>query len=608
LVVKKKKSKPEGSRSPGKDPESPPRPKLSLGKKVIFSVIAASLGLILLELGLALVGVTPTLYEDDPYVGFSSYLPLFVEKRLPDGTVQYATAQNKLRLFNRQSFPKAKAPGTFRIFAVGGSTTHGRPYDDATSFAGWLREFLRAADPERTWEVINAGGVSYASYRVALLMEELVRYEPDLFIIYSGHNEFLEERTYGDVKEMPVPVRRLGTIAARSRAATLVKNGIEALTSGKPDQLPGQTLLHSEVVTLLDDSVGPSAYERDESLQRQVIEHYRYNLARMIDIARSAGAEVLLIAPSSNLHGATPFKSEHRTGMSEDELSRWRERYRYSQKILNRQDPAGALRLLDEAAGIDDRYAYLHFYRGHALERLGRHEEARAAFVRARDEDICPLRALSPMVDIVKEIAEDREVPLVDFVASQNARSPNGIPGETVFLDHVHPTIDSHRLLALEIMDVMADAGIAVPDLDRPTAERVRKEVTGQIDPVSHARALMNLSKVLGWAGKSREAYRLAAQAAQMTPGDAAVQYQAGLMAQLTGETDVAISHYRQAIELEPTVSLAHGNLGVALEQSGDFEGAIHHFRLALQYGVNPTDNARNQRNLERVEQSLRGP
>ena len=44
--------------------------------------------------------------------------------------------------------------------------------------------------------MINAGGISYASYRVAVVIKELARYEPDLFIIYTGHNEFLEERTY----------------------------------------------------------------------------------------------------------------------------------------------------------------------------------------------------------------------------------------------------------------------------------------------------------------------------------------------------------------------------------------------------------------------------
>jgi tetratricopeptide (TPR) repeat protein len=587
--------------------EPPPRPKLSLVKKVIFSVVAASLGLVVLELGLALVGVEPAFYEDDPYVGFSSYLPLFVKERQQDGTVHYVTAQNKLRLFNRQSFPVEKGPGTYRIFTVGGSTTHGRPYDDRTSFTGWLREFLRTAAPDRSWEVINAGGVSYASYRVALLMEELIRYDPDMFIIYSGHNEFLEERTYGDIKEMPVPVQRLGTLASRSRAATLIRDGFEALTSHKPDQGQGRTLLQSEVVTLLDDSVGPSAYERDEALQKQVVEHYRYNLARMIDIARSAGAEVLMITPASNLSSATPFKSEHRRGLSEIELNRWLGQYRSATQLLNQQDPAGALRLLDQAAVIDDRYAYLHFTRGHTLGRLGRDAEARAAFVRAKDEDVCPLRALSSMLRIVEEIAADRDVPLIDFVASQDARSPRGIPGETVFLDHVHPTIDSHRVLALEIMKAMADAGVDVPDLSPATVARVAKEVTDRIDPASHARALMNLSKVLGWAGKIQEAYRLAAQAAQLTPEDAAVQYQAGLTAQLVGNTADSIVHYRKSIELEPSVSLAHGNLGVALEDSGDLEGAIRHFRLALQYSDNPTDKARNQSNLERVQKTMRG-
>ena len=109
------------------------------------------------------------------------------------------TAANKLGFFNTQTFTQTKPAGTFRIFCVGGSTTYGRPYDDTTSFAGWLRAFLPEADDSRRFEVVNAGGISYASYRVATLMEELIRYEPDLFVIYSGQNEFLENRTYGEI-------------------------------------------------------------------------------------------------------------------------------------------------------------------------------------------------------------------------------------------------------------------------------------------------------------------------------------------------------------------------------------------------------------------------
>ena len=62
-----------------------------------------------------------------------------------------------------------------------------------------------AADPSRRWEVINAGGISYASYREAKLVEEIARYQPDLVLVYSGHNEFLEERTYRKAAAIPIP-------------------------------------------------------------------------------------------------------------------------------------------------------------------------------------------------------------------------------------------------------------------------------------------------------------------------------------------------------------------------------------------------------------------
>ncbi len=136
------------------------------------------------------------------------------------------TAEGKLTLFNPQSFPMRKG-GATRVFCVGGSTTFGRPYDDTTSFCGWLRELLPVADPSRDWEVINAGGVSYASYRVALLMEELIDYEPDIFVVYSGHNEFLERRTYSQIIATPRALRGVGAIAAKTRIWTAMSGAME---------------------------------------------------------------------------------------------------------------------------------------------------------------------------------------------------------------------------------------------------------------------------------------------------------------------------------------------------------------------------------------------
>ena len=76
---------------------------------------------------------------------------------------------------------------------------------------------LPAADSSRDWEVINVGAISYASYRTAGLMEELAQYEPDLFIVYTGHNEFLERRTYDTLSERPSLVTDVLALTSRTR-------------------------------------------------------------------------------------------------------------------------------------------------------------------------------------------------------------------------------------------------------------------------------------------------------------------------------------------------------------------------------------------------------
>ncbi len=156
--------------------------RLPCWKKGLFTLVTLVVFFGLIELVLLLIGVKPISYEEDPYVGFSSQIPFYVEA----GGGKVKTARNKLAFFNQQEFSKEKEGGVTRIFCVGGSTTYGRPYDDMTSFCGWLRELLPVADPSQKWELTNAGGISYASYRVAALTEELVEYEPDVLIVYCA--------------------------------------------------------------------------------------------------------------------------------------------------------------------------------------------------------------------------------------------------------------------------------------------------------------------------------------------------------------------------------------------------------------------------------------
>jgi tetratricopeptide (TPR) repeat protein len=454
-----------------------------------------------------------------------------------------------------------------------------------TSFCGWLRAMLPQADPTRKWELINAGGVSYASYRVAVLMEELIGYEPDLFIIYSGHNEFLERRTYERVITTPRAVRGLGAIMSRTRTYTAVKHAIDSL-SGSAEVTPDKrTYLPGEVETILESSLGPESYHRDAELASQVPEHYRHNLARMVAIARSVGARVILVTPASNLRDCSPFKSEHHENLAAAQRRGWQTLFSDANKMNAAGQWDEALAAIDNALAIDDRYAHGHYLRGRILWELRRYNEAKEAFTHAMDEDVCPLRASTSMVDIVAEVAGDRDVPMVDFVALIEELSEHGMPGEELFLDHVHPTIEANRQLALALLETMDRHGIVHPasQWGDTMIERVRQEVESQLDVEAHGIALRNLSRLFRWAGKFEEGRRLGLRAVEMVPSDAEAHFVLGANLVELGLVDEAIGHYRRALHIRPDYAKAYGNLGDALAKQGRFDEAIEQYHQALE-------------------------
>lgn len=575
---------PENAATQGKRPRSTPERNLPLWKKLAFSATATLAVLLLLEGLLGMAGVRPVLYQEDPYVGFSSQIPLFEHELDENGTKVMATAANKLRWFNAQSFPPRKPEGAYRIFCLGGSTTYGRPYDDTTSFCGWLREFLPRADNTKKWELINAGGISYASYRVAKLTEELIQYEPDLFIVYSGQNEFLESRTYEHLIGTPPAVRELGALVSHTRIYATMQRAWRQVAGQSSQSAPKAAVLNAEVTTILDQSVGPKDYYRDDTFQQQVLDHYRYNLTRIVDIARSAGTEVVFVTPASNLLGCSPFKSEHRDDLTDNGLQQWTELDQSARAAIDSLRWNEALEFLNRAIAIDDRYAHSHYFRGKALYHLGRYPEAADALIRSRDEDICPLRALSEMRDIVIQVGADCHVPVVDFVSMAESVSPHGIPGKNLFLDHVHPTIEGNRLLALELLDAMVKSGHVSPGTawNATAIADTTAEVEGRLDQRAHATALRNLSKVLAWAGRFEEARKLAETAASMIPDDATVHFQMGVCAQGEGELAEAAEHYRKAIKIEGSYGAAYNNLGHVLELQDQPQEAMDCYARAV--------------------------
>ncbi|MBZ0273585.1 SGNH/GDSL hydrolase family protein [bacterium] len=87
--------------------------------------------------------------------------------------------------------PYKKPPGEVRIVALGSSSTEGFEIDeDKNVWPGRLETILRARDRKRKARVLNAGVPGTTTFRMMLnLRHELVRYSPDIVILYAGHND-----------------------------------------------------------------------------------------------------------------------------------------------------------------------------------------------------------------------------------------------------------------------------------------------------------------------------------------------------------------------------------------------------------------------------------
>ena len=92
--------------------------------------------------------------------------------------------------FRGKDFSKEKLDNTYRIFAVGGSTTFGSGVSDNETWPIHLQKKFEKVDFGFEVEVINAGvPKANSSHELQLIKEKIVNFEPDLVIMYDGVND-----------------------------------------------------------------------------------------------------------------------------------------------------------------------------------------------------------------------------------------------------------------------------------------------------------------------------------------------------------------------------------------------------------------------------------
>lgn len=465
-------------------------------RRWLFRCGAVLVGLslfLVIEIACRLTGIGKPRELDDPFVGFSELQPLF---ELNESGDRYEIPTARRKFFNEDSFAARKSPESFRFFCLGGSTVQGRPFQKETSFTTFLELGLRATDSSRDWEVINCGGISYASYRLVPILEECLKYEPDLIILCTGHNEFLEERSYGHL-------RNVAPLAAAPMKAAFQLHSFHAARNlfvpEADDAAKQRSNLGPNVQARLDIRNGLDAYVRDDEWRGGVMRHFEFNINRLLRTAKQGGVPVLVILPPSNLADTPPFKSLPRAEITESELAEHAALQEKARRLQN-ADRYGAVAALEASLKIDDRQAAVYYQVGRLLESLGETSRARKSFVLARDHDICPLRILSPMEESLRAAADRWQVPLLDAHELLEKKTDEGILGSAWLVDHVHPSVDGHQQIALALIEKLAQEKLATLKVDwRTKASSAMRSHVDAIPDVYFLKGEQRLQNLRAW-------------------------------------------------------------------------------------------------------------
>lgn len=405
----------------------------------MFGVISALLPfvfLIFVEVLLRLTGYgsNPPLIE--PVEGYPGYI-----QPREDVSARYFTSITNLPSIPFDWFTEPPVDSTFRIVIQGGSSAAGWPYYFSADMGDVLEYHLQQAHPDFRFEVMNTSMAAVNSYTLLDLSEEVMALRPDAVLIYAGHNEYYGALGVGSSQGFgsgPALINLYLKLRA-FRTVQLLQNAISGVMGWFASDPAGST----PGSTLMQDMVGEQRIAMDSDLYYEGLEQFRFNMDLLMQRYAEEGIPVYIGTLASNLRDQAPFLS----GAGQADAVAADEDIKNAVALLAEGRADSALVILDATVEAAPLHAGAHFVRARALESLGRIEEARVAYIAAKDRDELRFRAPEAMNDIIRELADEHGARVVDVQEAMEEASPMGLIGRDMMLEHLHPTVPGYRTL-----------------------------------------------------------------------------------------------------------------------------------------------------------------
>ncbi len=291
------------------------------------------------------------------------------------------------------AFMMPKPAGTKRVFVVGESVAALLGPGTALSSGrikkeGLLRNMLgkSAAGDNSGIEIINCGMGGYESYRIYGVLEEALKYSPDLVVVLSGNNDTQEESCPGLECEL------------RRRKFRLFEKYFSL--SGAPR----------------------------EAVKKASLKMHEAMLLKMGAAAKKAAVPIVFCTLPAAVRDMPP----RQPAPLENKFFAAGYRLFYAKKT------AGALEKFKLALAAGPREPFSSFYAAKALEQLGREKEAAAYYANALNFDPAMSRAGRERNDLIRRAASVKGACVADLEKLFQGISPGGLPGFEDFTDGMH--------------------------------------------------------------------------------------------------------------------------------------------------------------------------
>lgn len=352
-----------------------------------------------------------------------------------------------------EPFKVEKAKNTFRIFVLGESTTAGYPYLHNGSFHRWLQYRLMHTYPDINFEVINVSLTAVNSYTVLDFGKQVVNYQSDAVLVYTGHNEYYGALGIGSTSHIANNRFLVQTVLVLKelRLVQLVNNVILSFkpASSNPDQREN----------LMKRMAQQQAIPYQSAVYQAGIAQFRSNMTELCRFMHDKNVPVFLSTLVSNEKDQKPFISD-----SSDT----------SANMLY--------------AGANESY------------QSGKYPQAKRDYIKAKEFDLLRFRAPEAMNTAIRELAKQyTNVHLVNARTVFEEHSPNGIIGNETLLEHVHPNLYGYALLSEAFYQSIKNAGLikAHADLEMSLTELLSRMPVTKIDSLYGAYTIMMLES--GW-------------------------------------------------------------------------------------------------------------